>query len=85
MKLRLTGTQAECARLTFLLRFGPPDLDLVQVSPPHPNRGDSTQVRVYLEIQFPQGLAPAAATFYRLILPDGGGLLVDAWGQEVDA
>ena len=34
MKLRLTGTEAECARLTFLLRFGPPDLDVVQVSPP---------------------------------------------------
>jgi hypothetical protein len=63
----------------------PPNLDLVQVSPPHPNRGDSTQVRVDLEVQFPQGLAPAEVTFYRLTTPDGGGLLVDAWGREVDA
>jgi hypothetical protein len=85
MKLRLMGTEAECARLTFLLRFGPPDLDVVEVSPPYPNRGDSSQVRVYLELQFPEGLAPAEVTFYSLILPDGGGLLVDAWGKEVDA
>jgi hypothetical protein len=28
MKLRLLGTQAECAKLTFLLRYGPPDLEL---------------------------------------------------------
>jgi hypothetical protein len=85
MKLCLLSTEAECARLTFLLRFGPPDLDVVQVSLPYPNRGDSARVRVYLEIQFPEGLAPADVTFYSLILPDGGGLLVDAWGQEVDA
>jgi hypothetical protein len=85
MKLRLTGTEAECARLTFLLRFGPPDLEVIQVSPPYPNRGDSAQVRVYLDLRFPEGLAPAAVTFYSLILPDGGGLLVDAWGQEIDA
>jgi hypothetical protein len=85
MKLRLMGTEAECARLAFLLRFGPPDLHVVQVSPPYPNRGDSAQVRVYLEVRFPEGLAPVDRTFYSLILPDGGGLLVDAWGQEVDA
>jgi hypothetical protein len=85
MKLRLTGTQAECARLVFLMRFGPPDLDVIQVSPPYPNRGDRAQVRVYLELRFPEGLAPAEVTFYRLLLPDGGGLLVDAWGREVDA
>ena len=85
MKLRLTGTQAECARLTFLLRFGPPDLDVAQVNPPYPNRGDNEQVRVYLGVRFPEGLAPAEVTFYSLILPDGGGLLVDAWGREVDA
>jgi hypothetical protein len=84
MKLRLTGTQAECARLVFLLRFGPPDLDLVEVSPPAPNRGDSSQVRVDLEVRFPQGLAPAEVTFYSLTLPNGGGLLVDAWGREVE-
>ena len=85
MKLRLTGTEAECARLTFLLRFGPPDLELVKVSPPYPNNDDGRQVRVYLELRFPEGLAPADRTFYSLILPDGGGLLVDAWGREVDA
>jgi hypothetical protein len=85
MKLRLTGTEAECARLTFLLRFGPPDLDVAQVSPPYPNHGDSAQVRVYLELRFPEDLPPAEVTFYSLILPDGGGLLVDAWGKEVDA
>ena len=43
MKLRLTGTEAECARLTFLLRFGPPDLELVEVSPPYPNRDDGAR------------------------------------------
>ena len=85
MKLRLTGTQAECARLTFLLRFGPPDLEVAQVSPPYPIRGDRQQLRVYLEVRFPEELAPADRTFYSLILPDGDGLLVDAWGQEVDA
>ena len=85
MKLRLTGTEAECARLTFLLRFGPRDLEVIQVSPPSPHRGDSAQVLVYLDLRFPKGLAPAEVTFYSLILPDGGGLLVDAWGQEVDA
>jgi hypothetical protein len=85
MKLRLTGTEAECARLTFLLRFGPPDLDVIEVSPPSPTRGDRAQVRVDLEVQFPEGLAPAEVTFYSLIRPDGGGLLVDAWGREVDA
>ena len=85
MKLRLTGTQAECARLTFLLRFGPPDLEVIQVSPPSPNRGDSAQVRVYLDLQLPDGLPPVDRTFYSLTRPDGDGLLVDAWGQEVDA
>ena len=55
MKLRLMGTEAECARLTFLLRFGPPDLDVVEVSPPYPNRGDNRQVRVYVEVRFPEG------------------------------
>jgi hypothetical protein len=85
MKLRLIGTEAECARLTFLLRFGPPDLELVEVSSLYPNNDDGRQVRVYLELRFPEGLAPADRTFYSLTLPDGGGLLVDAWGREVDA
>jgi hypothetical protein len=50
------GTQAKCAKLTFLLRYGPPDLEVIQVSPPHPNRGASQQVRMYLELRFPEGL-----------------------------
>ena len=83
MKLRLQGTPAECARLVFLLRYGPRDLQVVEVSPPYPNRGDSRLVRVYLEVRFPEGLAPLEATFYRLTGPDGGPLLVDAWGNEV--
>jgi hypothetical protein len=61
--VRLVGTQAECARLVMLLRFGPPDLEVVEVSRPYPNRGDSQQVRVYLELRFPQGLPPVDRTF----------------------
>jgi hypothetical protein len=85
VKLRLSGTEAECARLAFLLRFGPPELEVVEVSPPYPNRGDSAQVRVYLEVQLTREPGPPEATFYSLSTPDGGGLLVDAWGREVDA
>jgi hypothetical protein len=83
MKVRLQGTPAECAEFTFLLRYGPPDLVVVEVSQPYANRGDSAQVRVYLEIRFPEGLAPLEATFYSLTTPDGRPLLVDAWGNEV--
>jgi hypothetical protein len=81
MKLRLQGTPAECAKLCFLLRYGPPDLDVVEVSRPYANRGDSRQLRVYLEVRFPDGLPPLEATFYSLSTPDG--LLVDAWGNPV--
>jgi hypothetical protein len=84
MKLRLMGSEAECARLVFLLRFGPPDLEVVEVSRPYPNRGDSRQVRVYLELRFPEGLPPVERTFYSLTTPDGRPLLVDAWGTEVE-
>jgi hypothetical protein len=77
------GTQAECAKLRFLLRYGPPDLEIIQVSPPYPNRGDSRQVRMYLELRFPEGLPPTGRTFYSLTTPDGRPLLVDAWGGEV--
>ncbi len=83
MKLRLQGTEAECAKLAFLLRYGLPDLEVVEVSPPYPNRGDSTQVRVYLEALFPDGLPPLDRTFYSLTTPDGP-LLTDAWGNEVN-
>jgi hypothetical protein len=51
MKIRVTGTEAECAKLAFLLRYGPPDLEVVEVSSLYPNRGDSRQVRVYLEVR----------------------------------
>jgi hypothetical protein len=85
MKLRLLGTEAECARLAFLLRYGPPDLEVIQVSPPYANRGDRLQVRVYLELRFPEGPPPADRTFYSLTTPDGTPLLVDAWGTEVEA
>jgi hypothetical protein len=83
--MRLVGTQAECARLVFLLRFGPPDLEVVEVSRPYANRGDAKQVRVYLELRFPDGPPPVDRTFYSLTGPDGRPLLVDAWGQEVPA
>jgi hypothetical protein len=84
MKLRLTGTEAECAKLCFLLRYGPRDLEIVEVSQPYPNRGNSRQVRVYLEARFPEGLAPLAATFYSLTAPDGRPLLTDAWGNPLE-
>jgi hypothetical protein len=85
MKLRLTGTEAECARLTFLLRYGPPDLEVVEVSQPYPNRGDSAQVRVYLEVRFPDGLPPLERVFYSLQDQDGNPLLTYAWGNPVEA
>jgi hypothetical protein len=85
MKLRLQGTPAECAKLCFLLRYGPRDLEVVEVSPPYPNRGGSRLVRVYLEVGFPEGLPPLEATFYGLTGPDGRPLLVDAWGNEVSS
>jgi hypothetical protein len=84
VKLRVSGTEAECARLCFLLRFGPPELAVVEVSPPYPNRGDSAQVRVYVEVQLTREPGPPAVTFYSLSTPHGG-LLVDAWGREVES
>jgi hypothetical protein len=84
MKVRLQGTPAECAKLTFLLRYGPPDLEVVEVSQPYANRGDSQQVRVYLEARFPEGLPPLDRTFYSLTTPNGNPLLVDAWGNPVE-
>jgi hypothetical protein len=84
MKIRLTGTEAECAKLAFLLRYGPPDLEVVEVSAPYPNRGASAQVRVYVEVRFPEGLPPLERTFYSLTTPDGSPLLVDAWGNPVE-
>ena len=85
MKIRLMGTAADCARLAFLLRYGPPELEVVEISPPYPNRGASELVRVYVEVRFPEGLPPVDRTFYSLTSPDGSPLLVDAWGTEVEA
>jgi hypothetical protein len=85
MKLRLLGTEAECARLAFLLRYGPPDLEVIQVSPPYANRGDRQQVRVYLELRFPEDPPRVDRTFYSLTTPDGTPQLVDAWGTEVQS
>jgi hypothetical protein len=84
MKIRLTGTEAECAKLCFLLRYGPRDLEVTAVSQPYPNRGSSRLVRVYLEVRFPEGLPPLAATFYSLTGRDGRPLLTDAWGNAVN-
>jgi hypothetical protein len=83
VKLRLTGTADECARLAFLLRFGPPELEVVQVDGPNPNRGGSGQVRAYLELRLARQPGPVARTFYSLTGPDGRPLLVDAWGAPV--
>jgi hypothetical protein len=83
MKVRLTGTEDECARLAFLLRFGPPELEVLQVDGPYPNRGDPRQVRTYLELRLARDPGPVASTFYSLVDPDGRPLLVDAWGTLV--
>lgn len=54
MKIRLMGTEQECdaavRALTVLL-------NLIEVSRPYSNRGDSSQVRVYVEAE----LRPTAA------------------------
>jgi hypothetical protein len=84
VKLRLMGTEAECARAVFLLRYGPPDLEVVEVNGPYPNRGDSRQVRVYLEARFPEGRPPVEATFYSMVDPEGNPLLTDAWGNVIE-
>jgi len=84
VKVRLTGTEAECARLTFLLRFGPPDLEVLEVSEPYRTRDDAGErTAVDLEVRFPEGRPPVEATFYSLVGRDGRPLLVDAWGAPV--
>jgi hypothetical protein len=83
MKVHLTGTEDECARVAFLLRFGPPELEVLQVDGPYPNPGDSRQVRAYLELRLARQPGPVAQTFYSLADRDGRPLLVDAWGAPV--
>jgi hypothetical protein len=77
---RLPGTQDECARLAFLPRVGPPDLDVIQVDGPSPNRGDSRQVRADLELRLAREPGPVVSTCFGLVGRDGRPLLVDAWG-----
>lgn len=50
MKIRLMGTTDECVQAADRLRQV---LKVVEESPPRPNRGDSAQVRVYLEARIP--------------------------------
>jgi hypothetical protein len=83
MKLRLTGTADECARLAFLLLFGPPELEVLQVDGPYPSRGGSGLVRAYLELRLARQPGPGTTTFYSLVDPEGRLLLVDAWGAPV--
>jgi hypothetical protein len=84
MKLRIMGTEAECARLAFLLRFGPANLEVLQVDGPYPNRGDSKQVRVYLEVRLHDVNPLMDRTFYSLVDREGCPVLVDAWGNVVE-
>ncbi len=84
MRLRLMGTEAECARLAFLLRFGPPELEVLGVDGPYPNRGDSNLVRAYLEARLHDVNPLVDRTFYSLVDPEGNPVLVDAWGNVVE-
>jgi hypothetical protein len=84
MKIRLMGTEAECARLAFLLRFGPPELKVLGVDGPYPNRGDATQVRAYLEVRLHDVTPLVDRTFYSLVDREGNPVLVDAWGNLIE-
>ena len=57
MKIRLTGLPAEIDQAIKALR-DLPDLDVIQVDGPYPNRGDSRMVRVYIEAQLPGDSEP---------------------------
>ena len=83
MKIRQMGTAEECARVAFLLRFGPPELEVLEVDGPYPNRGHSRQVRAYLEVRLARELGPVAQTFYSLVGTDGRPVLLDAWGAPL--
>lgn len=54
MKIRLTGLPDETARLLQILTRTP-DLDLIEVSGPYPNRGASRMVRLYIETRLTPG------------------------------
>jgi hypothetical protein len=46
MKIRLMGTEDECRQVAARLAAV---VDVLEVSEPRPNRGDSRQVRMYVE------------------------------------
>ena len=50
MKIRLTGLPAEIDQAIKALR-DLPDLDVIQVDGPYPNRGDSRMVRMYIQVR----------------------------------
>jgi hypothetical protein len=50
MKIRISGLPAEIDQAVSILT-GIPALDVIEVSSPYPNRGDSRIVRVYIEAQ----------------------------------
>lgn len=60
MRIRLTGTPAECAAMVTLLR-GTNAVAVNDVSGPYPNRGDTSRARVYLDVWVAQRLAEASA------------------------
>ena len=51
MKIRLSGLPAEVDQAVSALSDADA-LDVIEVSSPYPNRGDSRIVRVYIEAQF---------------------------------
>lgn len=53
MKVRLTGTRAECDRFTTELLTATPPGVVQEVSGFYPNRGTSLLGRVYLDLQLP--------------------------------
>ena len=59
MKIRLTGLPAEIDQAVSVINDAQA-LDVIEVSSPYPNRGDSRQVRVYIEAQLhpDSGAAP---------------------------
>jgi hypothetical protein len=54
MKIRITGLPAEITGAVQALTDAD-GLDVIQVSAPYPNRGDSRLVRVYIQAQLPAG------------------------------
>ena len=54
MKIRLMGLPAEVDQAVIII-YDAKVFDVVQVDGPHPNRGDSRLVRLYVEVQLPPG------------------------------